>query len=168
MALRLKSAGGFLHWTLEIPAWTVLVVLMLVPVMAFGIGKLAIGLSINDAEDDIPMSRNQVLVDAAGNRTWYGAILNPTDREYREVAVTIRFLDANNHAVGEVRGNAERLGTGESLALQGPLPRTAARMQVYSLQRRVGPENFGKLFGPYLPWEFGYLQYDPAKHKSSG
>ena len=99
----------------------------------------------------------------AGNRTWYGAFQNASGSEDREVAVTIRFLDNNNGPVGEVRGQVERLAPGESLPLQGPLPKTAARMQVYSVQRRTGPDNLGRLLGPYRPWEFGVLQ-NPEKH----
>ena len=163
MALRLNSRGGFLHWTLEIPARAILIVLILVPPSAFLIGRLAIGLAINDAEEDFPLIRNEVVVDGTGNRIWHGSFLNPRDSDYREVAATIRFLDANNRPVGEVRGQVERLGTGESLPLQGPLPQTAARMQVYSLQRRTEPDNSGRLLGPYRPWEFGYLMLDPAK-----
>ena len=163
MALRLNSRGGFLHWTLEIPAWTILIALLLVPVAAFLIGRMAISLATNDAEEDIPLSRNEVVADGTGNRIWYGAFQNASGSEDREVAVTIRFLDNNNVPVGEVRGQVERLSPGESLPLQGPLPKTAARMQVYSVQRRTGPDNLGRLLGPYRPWEFGVLQ-NPEKH----
>ena len=163
MTPKLNTRGGFLQWTLEIPAWTILVVLLLVPPAALLVGRLAIGLSTNDAEHDFPLTRNEVVTDGAGHRIWYGAFLNPTDNEYREVAATIRFLDTDNRPVGEVRGQVDRLGTGESLPLQGPLPDTAVRMQVYSLQRRTGPHNLGRLLGPYLPWEFGYVLMDPAK-----
>lgn len=163
MAPRLNTRGGFLHWTLEIPAWTLLVALALVPPSVLLIGRLAIGLANNDAEHDFPLVRNEVVVDEAGSRIWHGSFLNPTDNEYREVAATIRFLDANNQPVGEVRAQVERLATRESLPLQGPLPTAAARMQVYSLQRRTGPNNLGRWFGPYLPWEFGYLMAEPMK-----
>ncbi len=163
MAPTLHSRGGFLHWTLEIPAWTILIALLLAPVLAFGVGKLAIGLANNDAEEDFPLIRNEVLTDGVGNRIWHGAFLNPTDDDYREVAATIRFLDAGNQTVGEVRGQIDRLGTGQSLPLQGPLPKSAVRMQMYSLQRRTGPLNHGKLFGPYRAWEFGYLMAEPPK-----
>jgi hypothetical protein len=163
VAPRLNTRGGFLHWTLEIPAWSILVALVMVPPAAFLIGRLAIGLANNDAEHDFPLIRNEVVVDETGSRIWHGSFLNPTDDECREVAATIRFLDADNRSVGEVRGQVERLGTGESLPLQGPLPKNAARMQVYSLQRRTGTGNPGRWFGPYRPWEFGYLMVDPAK-----
>lgn len=163
MTPRLNKRGGFTQWTVEIPAWSLLVALLLVPPSVLLIGRLAIGLGINDDEEDFPLIRNEVVVDETGARTWRGAFLNPRDSDYRDVAATVRFLDANNQAVGEARGQIERLGTGERLLLEGTLPPTAVRMQVYSLQRRTGPDNFGRLLGPYFPWEFGYLMVDPAK-----
>lgn len=163
MPLRFNSKGGFRNWTLEVPAWAVLILLLLAPPAAVLFGRLAIGLANNDAEHDFPLVQNDVVVAEAGRRTWRGSFLNPTDHEYREVSATIRFLDVSNRPVGEVRGQVDRLRTGESLPLEAPLPETAVRMQVYSLQRRTDPGNLGKLFGPYLPWEFGYRMASPAK-----
>jgi hypothetical protein len=161
MAPRLNRQGGFRNWTLEIPAWLVLVALLLAPPAALLFGRLAVGLSNNDAEHDFPLTRNEVVTDGGGNRTWHGAFLNITGDEYREVEAVIRFLDGNNRPVGDVRREVARLGTRESLPLEAPLPQGAVRMQVYSLQRRTGPLNLGKLFGPYRPWEFGYVMAEP-------
>ena len=157
MAINTNTRGGFRHWTVEVPVWSILAALMLLPLLA-----LPVWVATADAEESIPLSRNEVVVDSAGNRTWYGTMLNPTDSIYRELAVTIRFLDANDHAVGEARGQIAQLQPGESLPLQAALPATAVRMQMYSLQWRTGRRNVGRLLGPYRPWEFGYLQYDPA------
>ena len=82
------------------------------------------------------------------------------DSLYREVAVTIRFLDRDGQPVGETSGRADRLEPGEELKLQAPLPSQAESMQVYALQWRTG--DVGRLLGPWAPWPFGYLQYDPS------
>lgn len=156
MAIDLSTRGSFRHWTVEIPVWSVLAALLLLPLLV-----LPLWVATADAEESIPLSRNEVMADGAGNRTWHGAMLNPSDSLYRELAVTIRFLDANNRPVGETRGQIEQLQPGESLPLQAALPETAVRMQVYSLQWRTGRRNAGRLLGPYVPWEFGYLQYGP-------
>lgn len=158
MAINLHTAGGFRRWTVEIPVWSILAALMMLPPLALVVFMN----SSAEAEESIPLSRNEVVVDAAGDRTWYGTMLNPSDSEYRELAVTIRFLDASNQPVGEARGQIEQLRPGDSLPLKAALPKTAVRMQMYSLQWRTGRRNFGYLLGPYRPWEFGYLQYDPA------
>ena len=62
--------------------------------------------------------------------------------------------------VGKTSGRADRLEPGEELNLQAPLPSQAESMQVYSLQWRTG--DVGRLLGPWAPWPFGYLQYDPS------
>lgn len=74
-------------------------------------------------------------------------MLNPSDSEFRELAVTIRFLDASNQPVGEARGQIAQLQPGDSLPLKAALPKTAVRMQMYSLQWRAGRRNFGRLLG---------------------
>ena len=155
LAINWKNRGP-LRWTLELPVWLVLGGLAMVPLFAlFALFRFY------DAEESIPLSRNEVVVDAAGGRTWYGTMLNPSDSEYRELAVTIRFLDANGQPVGEARGQRDLMRPGDNLPLQAALPATAERMQMYSLQWRTGRKNVGRLLGPYQPWEFGYLQYEP-------
>jgi len=51
-------------------------------------------------DENVVLSRNDVVTDTSGTRTWHGTMMNRTDSPYREVAVTIRFLDRirfNNH-----------------------------------------------------------------------
>ena len=114
-------------------------------------------------EDDsnIALVRSDVELDDSGRRTWHGTMMNRTDSRYREVAVTIRFLGADDIPVGEARGQADLLEPGEVLPMSAPLPSQAERIQVYSLQWRTG--DVGRLLGPWAPWSFGYLQYDPSR-----
>ncbi len=81
-----------------------------------------------------------------------------------EVAVTIHFLDKDNKTVGETSARTNVLAAGQMLPLEAALPPSAVRMQMYSLQWRKAEDlTSGRLFGPYRPWEFGYLQYDPNR-----
>lgn len=49
------------------------------------------------------------------------------------------------------------------------IPVPAVRMQMYSLHWRAGRKfDIGRLFGPYQPWEFGYLQYRAGKLGGAG
>ena len=120
-------------------------------------------MAATDDDENIVLSRNDVITDASGVRTWHGTMMNRTDSQYREIAVTIRFLDSAGQPVGEATGSTDRLEPGEKLDLQAPLPSQAKNIQVYSLQWRTGRHNVGRLLGPWAPWSFGYLQYDPAK-----
>jgi hypothetical protein len=119
------------------------------------------GLAATHPDENVVLSRNQVLTDASGARTWHGTMLNRTDSPYRDVVATIRFLGADDQSVGQISGVADHLKPGEMLNLQAPLPPQAVRMQVYSLQWRTG--HVGRLLGPWAPWSFGYVQYDPSE-----
>lgn len=155
--MTLHTGGGFGSWTLEFKVWHLLAALILLPLLVM------FALVATYFDEALVVSRNEIVSDAQDQRHWYGTLLNPTDSVYREIAVTIRFLDAEDQPVGETRGQIEQLLPGENLPLEGALPESAARMQVYSLQWRTGRRNVGRLFGPYTPWEFGYLQYDPSE-----
>ncbi len=157
MAIKLHTGGGFGSWTLEFKVWHILTALILLPMLVMFV------LVATYFDEALVISRNEIVSDAQGLRDWHGTLLNPSDSAYREIAVTIRFLDAQDQPVGETRGQIEQLLPGESLSLEGALPETAVRMQVYSLQWRTGRRNVGRLFGPYKPWEFAYVQYDPAE-----
>lgn len=85
---------------------------------------------------------------------------NTTDSQYREIAVTIRFLDANDQTVGEIRAGAAVLEPGESLDLEAKLAPQAAAVQVFSLEWRTGRKDkkTDPPLGPWAPWPFGYVQ----------
>lgn len=113
-----------------------------------------------DDDGNIALVRNDLSESISGARTWHGTMGNTTDSQYREIVVTIRFLDSNDQAVGEVSGSAEVLEPGESFDLQAPLPPQAVAMQVYSLEWVTG-RNHKKTdppLGPWAPWPFEHVQ----------
>ncbi len=69
-----------------------------------------------DDGENIVLTRNDVVKAASGERVWLGTMKNHTDSEYRDVAVTIRFLDRFGRPVGEVGGQAARMVPGTSFA----------------------------------------------------
>lgn len=139
--------------------WAVVASAVVLPLVAMWVFLVS---QTND--ENVAVARNEVVQDASGGRLWRGGMLNRADTEYREVAVTIRFLAEDGSTVGETSARADVLGAGQMLPLEAPLPASAVRMQMYSLQWRTGRNfNVGGLFGPYKPWEFGYLQYDPHR-----
>jgi len=111
-----------------------------------------------DDDGNIALTRNDAVLESSGARIWHGTMTNTTDSQYREIDVTIRFLDSADQPVGEVSGRADRLEPGEQLDLQAPLLREADRMQIYSLQWRTGRKNKYVPLGPWAPWPFGYVQ----------
>ncbi len=151
---------GTIDWWLGckwvIPAWAGVASLVMLPLLALFV------MAATDDDENVVLSRNDVITDASGTRTWHGTMMNRTDSQYREVAVTIRFLDRDGGQVGEASGRANHLDPGEELNLQALLPSQAKTMQVYSLQWRTGRYNVGRLLGPWRSWAFGYLQYDPS------
>ena len=161
MAINLNTHNSFRYWTVEIPVWNILAALILIPLLI-----LFILLGPGNDDESVALSRNEVIQLNSGERTWVGTMMNtssnPSPSQYREVAVTIRFLDQDGQTVGETSGQADVLESGEGINLQASLPESVVRMQMYSLQWRTGRANAGRLLGPYRPWEFGYLQYDPA------
>jgi hypothetical protein len=147
---------GILGRRLSIPVWVVLAAIFL-PALLGAWVMLA-----TEDDSNIALSRNEVLTDDSGARSWYGTMTNQTESQYREVAVVIRFLDGDGKPVAEVSGTAGRMEPGDDLKLQAVLPEDAVQMQVYSLQWRTGTANVGRLLGPWAPWQFGYLQYQKA------
>ena len=113
-----------------------------------------------DDDGNIALVRNDVVRDDAGGQIWQGTMGNTTDSQYREINVTIRFLDANDQPVGEVGGTADVLEPGESFNFEAALPSQAVAMQVYSLSWRTGRKNkkTDPALGPWAPWPFGHVQ----------
>lgn len=144
-------------WTIEIKVWWILAALVILPI-------LVMWLRIVHQDDEIlALIRNEVVTDAAGQRTWAGTFVNSNDRTLRDVAVTVDFLDNGNRTVGKVKAEAEELAFSKQLDLQAPLPSDAVRLRIYSVQWRMDGDHTGALMGPFRePWEFGYLMVDPA------
>jgi hypothetical protein len=141
---------GWLNYQLKLRVKWVLAAIIALP-LALGFVLVA-----TDPDENVALSRNEVVENAAGERIWYGQMRGSDTTPYREVAVTIRFLDQNGMPVGAVTAQDELLEPGEGLELQALLPPEAINMQVYSLQWRLGRAS--ELLAPWPAWEFGYLQ----------
>jgi hypothetical protein len=119
----------------------------------------------------LALARNDVVTDAAGQRTWAGSFVNTNSRTLRDVAVTVDLLDNENRTVAKAEAEADALTYGMRLDLQAPLPPDAVRLRIYSVQWRMDRSAADKwlrrasgsaLMGPFRePWEFGYLMVDP-------
>lgn len=158
--------------TVEIKVWKLVAVLIALPI-------LVMWYRVVHQEDEIlALIRNEVVTDSTGQRTWAGSFINTNSRTLRDVGVTVDFLDAQDQPVSRTNASAEQLHFGARLELAAPLPSSAVRLHIYSVQwrmdrtaadtwlRRVpGPA----LMGPFRePWEFGYLMVDPAAFGPTG
>ena len=145
----------FSRWTVEFKVWKILAALVILPI-------LVLWFSIVHQDDEIlALIRNEVVTDAAGQRTWTGSFVNTNEKPLRDVGVTVDFLDSQNRTVGKAEAEAAELPFRSRVQLQAPLPRDAVRLRIYSVQWRM--DGRGVLMGPFRePWEFGYLMADPA------
>jgi hypothetical protein len=145
----------FSSWTVEIKVWKILAALVILPI-------LVLWFNIVHQDDEIlALIRNQVVTDAAGQRTWIGSFANTNERSLRDVAVTVNFLDEQNRTVGKAEAKAAELTFRSRLDLQAQLPGDAVRLRIHSVQWRM--DGRGVLIGAFRePWEFGYLMADPA------
>jgi hypothetical protein len=147
----------FTSWTIEIKVWKILVALVVLPILVMWF------LVVHQNDEILALVRNDVVTDAAGQRTWAGSFVNTNHRTLRDVAVTVDLLDSDNRTVAKANAETAELPFGQRLDLQAPLPADAVRLRIYSVQWRMdgGP---AALMGPFrVPWEFGYLMADPAK-----
>lgn len=103
--------------------------------------------------DALALSRDQLVREPLGGRTWRGAMTNRGDGLCAAVAVDIRFLDRNGRVMGGFSGRAERLAPGGGLELQSRLPAGATGLQIQSLRWTTGGERVER--GPYAPWRPG-------------
>src|SRR5262245_61377776 len=93
----------FSNWTLEIKVWKILAALAILPI-------LVLWFKVVHQDDEIlALVRNEVVTDAAGQRTWSGSFVNTNDNALRDVAVTVSFLDGQNRAVGQAEAKAAEL-----------------------------------------------------------
>ena len=72
--------------------------------------------------DALVLSRDQLVREPLGGRTWRGTLTHRGDGLCTAVAVEIRFLDRNGRVMGGFSGRAERLAPGGGLELQSRLP----------------------------------------------
>jgi hypothetical protein len=153
-------------WTIEIKVWKVLAALVILPILVLWFRV------VHQNDEILALVRNDVVTDAAGQRTWAGSFVNTNGRTLRDVAVTVDLLDGQNRTVGKAEAQAPELTFGMRLDLQAPLPSDAVRMRIYSVQWRMDRTAADKwlqrasasaLMGPFRePWEFGYLMVEPA------
>lgn len=131
-------------------AWTALAALVLLPLAGLWV------MVATDPDENIVLSRNQVVASAGGARAWRGTFWNHSDSLYTDLDAVILFLDAEGRPVGQARGAARRLDPGEVFHLEAPLPREAARIQMYQLRWTTGGTSV--VLGPWRAWPFGYVQ----------
>jgi hypothetical protein len=153
--------------TMEIRAWKILAVVIILPILVMWFRV------VHQDDEILALIRSDVVTDAAGPRSWEGSFVNTNSRILRDVAVTVDFLDSRNRAVGRAKAEATVLRFGMRLELQAPLPPDAVRLRIYSVQWRMDTTaadrwlrriSTAALMGPYRePWEFGYLMVDPDK-----
>jgi hypothetical protein len=145
----------FTSWTLEIKVWKILAALVILPILALWFRV------VHQDDEILALIRNEVVTDAAGQRTWTGSFVNTHESPLHDVGVTVDFLDSQNRTVGKADAQAVELAFRSRLELQALLPRDAVRLRIYSVQWRM--DGRGVLMGPFRePWEFGYLMVDPA------
>jgi hypothetical protein len=146
----------FSSWTVEIKVWKILAALVILPILVMWYRV------VHQNDEILALIRNEVVTDAAGERTWVGSFVNTNERALRDVAVTVDFLDGGNRTVGKAEAEAGELTFGTRLELQAPLPRDTVRLRIYSVQWRM--DRAAVMMGPFRePWEFGYLMADPAE-----
>jgi len=103
--------------------------------------------------DALALSRDQLVREPLGGRTWRGTLTCRGDGLCTAVAVEIRFLDRNGRVMGGFSGRVERLAPGGGLELQSRLPAGATGLQIQSLRWTTGGEQVER--GPYAPWRPG-------------
>ena len=143
-------------WTIEIKVWKLLVALVVLAILIMWYRV------VHQNDEILALSRNEVVTDAAGRRTWEGTFVNTNERTLRDVAVTVDFLDSEDRTVEKVKADVEELTQGMRLDLQSALPPEAVRLRIYSVQWRM--DGTAALMGPFRkPWEFGYLMVEPSR-----
>jgi hypothetical protein len=145
----------FGSWTVEIKVWKILAALMMLPIFVLWFKV------VHQDDEILALVRNEVVTDAAGQRTWAGAFANTNEIPLQDVGVAVAFLDSQNRTVGKAEANAAELAFSSRLELQAQLPRDAVRLRIHSVQWWM--EGRGVRIGAFRePWEFGYLMIDPA------
>jgi hypothetical protein len=147
---------GWRSWTIEIKVWKILAVLIILPILTFWM------MVVHQEDEIIALTRNEVVTDPAGNRVWHGTFFNTDDIPYRDLGVTVNFLDRNGETVGKAEAETAALPPSTGLDLQADLPPEAVNLRIYSVRWRN--DRTATMFGPFRnAWEFGYLMYDPQE-----
>lgn len=121
------------------------------------IGAPILALDLADARNDVVLTRNEVVEEALGGRTWYGALTNVAGRPRTGVTVRILFHDRHGRPVGTpLSARALRLEPGEGLHLQARLPAGATGLRLQALRWSSGGRTAG--FGPGRLLAFGAVQ----------
>lgn len=121
------------------------------------IGAPILALDRADGRDDVVLTRNEVVQEALGGRTWFGALTNVAGLPRTGVAIRIRFHDRHGRPVGTpLSARALRLEPGEGLHLQARLPAAATGLRVQALRWSSGRRTAE--FGPGRPLAFGAVQ----------
>lgn len=116
---------------------------------------------VHQDDEILALARNEAVADATGQRVWFGSFVNTNDRALHDVAVSVDFLDSQDHAVGKADASSAEMPFGARLDLQAPLPAAAARIRIHSVEWRMGTKT--ARMGPFHePWEFGYLMVEPT------
>lgn len=140
-------------WSINIKVWKILATLIILPVLTFWM------MVVHQEDEIIALTRNDVVVDGEGNRTWHGTFFNTDDITYRDLGVTVNFLDRNGDTVGKAEAETDALPAGVGIDLQADLPQEAVNLRIYSVRWRN--DRTATMFGPFRePWEFGYLMVD--------
>lgn len=106
---------------------------------------------------DLELTRNAVMQEALGGRTWIGALGNLTGRPRTDVAVQIRFHDRRLRPVGSpVSARAGWLAPGAGLHLQARLPVEATGLRIVHLRWTAGGRPVE--IGPCDPRPFGDVE----------
>lgn len=131
-------------------AWAGVAALLLLPLAALWV------MMATQDDENIVLSRNEVVSGASGERVWRGTYWNHSDSLYTDLDVVLLFVDGEGMPVGQVRGGADRLDPGEVFHLEAPLPAGATRIQMHQL--RWTTYGTRAVLGPWRPWAFGYVQ----------
>ena len=101
------------------------------------------------------MAAGKAMADSrhSDGRKWRPAFITPSDGPYADVSVVMLILDRDGVPVGQARGRADRLGPGEGLDLETPLPAGGVAARVYELCWRADGER--RTLGPHKQWQFG-------------
>ena len=103
---------------------------------------------------DLRLTRNVVMREALGGRTWVGAVTNLTGRVLVDVIVHIRFLDSDARPVGAAAiARASWVAPGTALHLQARLPAGATGLRVCLLRWSADGRTIE--IGPGDPRPFG-------------
>lgn len=119
-------------------------------------GLAALSIRVSPATEDgegVVLGRNEVGPGPGGHCAWRGGFTNRGEAICRDVAASVRFLDCDGRAAGAAEARAERLGPGETLALEVDLPPRATAVQVRWLRWRCGGD--AVQLGPYPPAPLG-------------